>query len=102
MNVILSLAFITTCSVLMFSCDESNKSAQQEEIKHDWQYSYIIKDGYSEDGKYIYHYIDSYTRNVDRSISFIGEDGLITTLPYPYFEIIIPKAGQPLVETSSR
>ena len=96
MNNILSFMLIVSCTILTFGCDENKGSAkfekeptQQEVIKHDWECSYIIKDSYSEDGNWNYHYIDSYTRNVDRSISFIGEDGLIVTLPYPYFEIIV-------------
>lgn len=58
-----------------------------EVISHDWECKFCIEDGYNGNGKVMYHYINEYTRNVDRSITFIGHDGLLWTIPYPYFYI---------------
>jgi hypothetical protein len=57
------------------------------ETKHDWESKFMIEDCYSSNDGVIYHYIDSYERNVDHSITFISHDGLLTTIPYPYFQI---------------
>ena len=54
---------------------------------HDWECKYVIEDGYNGNGKHMFHYVDSYVRNVDRSISFVDDEGLVTTIPYPYFHI---------------
>ena len=54
---------------------------------HDWECKFCIEDSYNGDGKVMYHYIDGYTRNVDHSISFVGHDGLVWNIPYPYFYI---------------
>lgn len=54
---------------------------------HDWECKYIIRDHYSTE-VLTDHYVDSYVENVDRSISFIASDGLITRIPYPYYEVI--------------
>ena len=54
---------------------------------HDWECKFCIEDGYSGEGKVMYHYINEYTRNVDHSITFVGHDGLLWTIPYPYFYI---------------
>lgn len=63
----------------------------EEKIFHDWESKFVIVDCFSAEGRETYHYIDEYKRNDDYSISFVGEDGLITTLPYPYFQIIVNK-----------
>ena len=58
-----------------------------EVIFHDWECKFCIEDGYNGNGKVMYHYINEYTRNVSHSISFVGHDGLLWTIPYPYFYI---------------
>lgn len=55
--------------------------------KHDWECNYIIRDSYTYDEETT-HYIDSYVKNVDNSISFVADDGLVTEIPYPYYEVI--------------
>ena len=72
---------------------------QDDENAHDWERSqsqdsdflckYIIVECVSVEGEDTYHYVDDYTRNVDHSITFIGEDGLLMTVHYPYFQIIV-------------
>lgn len=59
----------------------------EEVVNHDWECKFCIEDGYNGDGKVMFHYIDKYTRNVDHSITFVGHDGLLWTIPYPYFYI---------------
>lgn len=58
-----------------------------EVVPHDWECKFCIEDGYNSNGKTMYHYINEYTRNVDHSITFVGHDGLLWTIPYPYFYI---------------
>lgn len=58
-----------------------------EVIFHDWECKFCIEDSYNGNGKVMYHYINEYTRNVSHSISFVGHDGLLWTIPYPYFYI---------------
>lgn len=60
-----------------------------DENAHDWECKYIIVECVSVEGQDTYHYVDDYTRNVDNSITFIGEDGLLMTVHYPYFQIIV-------------
>jgi hypothetical protein len=59
----------------------------EEVVNHDWECKFCIEDGYNGNGKVMYHYIDEYTRNVNHSITFVGHDGLLWTIPYPYFYI---------------
>lgn len=47
---------------------------------------YVIYDAYTSARGRHYH-TDEIVENVDRSISFIDEDGLITRIPYPYYSI---------------
>ena len=61
---------------------------KDDENAHD-NCKYIIKECVSAEGQDTYHYVDNYTRNVDHSINFIGEDGLLMTVHYPYFQIIV-------------
>ena len=58
-----------------------------EVVNHDWECKFCIEDGYNGNGKVMYHYIDEYTRNINHSITFVGHDGLLWTIPYPYFYI---------------
>lgn len=55
-------------------------------IYHDWECKYIVRDGYYQDT--LVHYIDEYIINVDGSISFVDNEGLICNIPYPYFQVI--------------
>ena len=55
-------------------------------IYHDWECKYIVHDSYHQDTPL--HYIDGYVINVDGSISFVDNEGLICNIPYPYFHII--------------
>jgi len=59
----------------------------EEVVNHDWECKLCIEDGYNGNGKTMYHYINEYTRNINHSITFIGHDGLLWTIPYPYFYI---------------
>ena len=47
---------------------------------------YVIYDAYTL-ARGRHYYTDEIIENVDRSISFIDEDGLITRIPYPYYSI---------------
>lgn len=68
------------------SCDNSTQPAREVEVEmHNWECGYIIHDGYNQNISL--HYVDDYTRNIDNSISFIGEDGLVWRIPYPYYAI---------------
>lgn len=58
-----------------------------EVVPHDWECKFCIEDGYNGNGKVMFHYIDEYTRNTNHSITFVGHDGLLWTIPYPYFYI---------------
>lgn len=55
-------------------------------IHYDWECKYIVRDGYNQ-GIHVHH-INDYLINVNGSISFVGDDGLICNIPYPYFEVI--------------
>lgn len=55
-------------------------------VYHDWECKYIVRDGYHQDTPL--HYIDNYVINVDSSISFVDNEGLICNIPYPYFQVI--------------
>lgn len=72
---------ILACSFA--SCNNEVKEVSVE--LHDWECRYIIQDGYSQ--SIHTHYVNEYIRNVDGSISFIGEDGLVWRIPYPYYAI---------------
>lgn len=60
-------------------CDETTNESQ---YMHDWECKFVIEDGYNGDGKQMFHYINEYKRNVDHSITFVGDDGLLWTIPY--------------------
>ena len=47
--------------------------------------TYIIIDGYT-NGE-INHQVTNHQINIDQSISFISDDGLLWTIPYPYYQI---------------
>ena len=77
----LILAVIGFCSFT--SCNNDVKEVFAE--LHDWECRYIIHDGYNQ--TIHTHYVNDYALNVDNSISFIGEDGLVWKIPYPYYTI---------------
>lgn len=91
---IVTVTSLTFCFLVEDKCEHVVQSAQfmsvgetEEVVSHDWECKFCIEDGYNGDGKVMYHYINEYTRNVDHSITFIGHDGLLWTIPYPYFYI---------------
>ena len=91
---IVTVISLTFCFLAEDNCEHAIQSAQfigvggtDEVVKHDWECKFCIEDSYNGDGKVMYHYIDGYTRNVDHSISFVGHDGLVWNIPYPYFYI---------------
>lgn len=59
------------------------KEEEDSNVLHDWETKFMIEDGYNGE----FHYINEYKRNVDHSITFVGDDGLLWTIPYPYFYI---------------
>lgn len=67
--------------------ESQSVSVEDEQTLHDWECKFCIEDAYNGNGKMMYHYINEYTRNIDRSITFVGHDGLLWTIPYPYFYI---------------
>jgi hypothetical protein len=72
--------------------EELYKQIDEEVINdvHDWETKFVIEDGYNgENGKMMFHYINEYKRNVDHSIEFVGDDGLMWRIPYPYFHITV-------------
>lgn len=88
---------IIACVVLVTQKEEIKPTAnydyleqrmEDSETAHD-NCKYIIVECVSNVGQDTYHHVDDYTRNVDHSITFIGEDGLLTTIHYPYFQIIV-------------
>ena len=78
--------FISLFCISCISCDNSAQPIREIEVEmYDWECSYIIHDGYNQSINI--HYVNDYTCNVDNSISFIGEDGLVWYIPYPYYAI---------------
>ena len=91
---IVAVASLTFCFLAEDKCEHVVQSAQftsvggtDEVVPHDWECKFCIEDGYNGNGKVMYHYIDEYTRNTNHSITFVGHDGLLWTIPYPYFYI---------------
>jgi hypothetical protein len=62
-----------------------NDAKEISKHKHDWECNFIIEDSYHGNKKY--HFVNSYIKNVDASISFIGSDGLVCRIPAPYYWI---------------
>ena len=86
--------FIGMFCVGCISCDNSTQPVREVEVEmHNWECRYIIHDAYNQNISL--HYVDDYTCNIDNSISFIGEDGLVWRIPYPYYAIEVnPKLTQ--------
>lgn len=76
-----------TAVIVYDTVGTNNNDNDYAPICHDWECNYIIRDGYT-NGEEVTHYIDSYVKNDDNSISFISDDGLVTEIPYPYYEVI--------------
>lgn len=77
-KILITLGFIATMAA---GADNRNELAN---------YNYVIADGYTKDGKTLKHHVSTYTRNVDGSITFLTEQGSVTTIPYPYFTVSTP------------
>ena len=76
----------TSSSIEDFSSLVGEEKVEEvQRTAHDWECKYIIHDCYHETVEY--HYVDSYIRNVDGSISFIGNDGCVWRIPSPYYWI---------------
>lgn len=56
-----------------------------EKLDHDWECEFIIEDQYH--GTVKYHYLNEYEKLVDCSIQFVGNDGTVYRIPYPYYTI---------------
>lgn len=86
---------IVALSIVGFTCLTDDKqelknfveSVDDEQVLHDWECKFCIEDGYNGNGNTLYHYINEYKRNTNHSISFVGHDGLLWVIPYPYFYI---------------
>lgn len=77
---------IIIISLAVIGLGENNniKNNTPEQKETALEEAYIIYDCYTQEGgRYLYS--ESIVENVDRSISFIDEDGLITRIPYPYY-----------------
>lgn len=90
MNIIIATTtFITTAvlSATLINPISYNDDKIEEQVSHDWECEYIVEDCYTQEGGSMIHYVDEVIENVDGSITFIGEDGLVTKIPYPYYRI---------------
>lgn len=74
--------FIITGVIVSLSETKNNKIDNKVILEE----AYIIHDCYTQEGGR-HLYARSLVENVDKSISFIDEDGLITRIPYPYYNI---------------
>ena len=88
-TIIATTAFIvsTALSVSLINPCSYESEVIEEQISHDWECKYIVEDCYTQEGGSMVHYVDEVIENVDGSITFIGEDGLVTKIPYPYYRI---------------
>lgn len=99
-SVMLFVLGMVSCVGIIFSTDTIQPQKREEEkteirhdlecdstIRHDWECKYIVEDFYTQAGGSIIHYVDEVIENVDGSITFVGEDGLVTKIPYPYYKI---------------
>ena len=88
-TIIATTAFIvsTALSAALINPCYYESEVIEEQISHDWECKYIVEDCYTQEGGSMVHYVDEVIENVDGSITFIGEDGLVTKIPYPYYRI---------------
>lgn len=85
-KLVLCMIFLSVLAIVYsFVYTQNREDMLVKEELHDWETKFIIEDGYN--GKI--HYINEYKRNVDHSITFVGDDGLLWTIPYPYFYICV-------------
>lgn len=83
-KLILCMIFLSVLAIVCsFVYTQNREDMLMKEELHDWETKFIIEDGYNGE----IHYINEYKRNVDHSITFVGDDGLLWTIPYPYFYI---------------
>ena len=78
--------FIIIGAIVSLSETKNNKIDNKIDNKVILEEVYIIHDYYTQEGGR-HLYARSLVENVDKSISFIDEDGLITRIPYPYYNI---------------
>lgn len=64
---------------------KSQEDTPYEKLDHDWECKYIVEDQYH--GFVKYHYLNDYEELVDRSIQFVGNDGTVYRIPYPYYTV---------------
>lgn len=98
-NIIATTAFIVSTALsatlinpISYNDDKIEEQVYHDwecdsQISHDWECKYIVEDFYTQEGGSTVHYVDEVVKNVDGSITFIGEDGLLTTIPYPYYSL---------------
>ena len=98
-SVMLFVLGMVSCIGIIFSTDTVQPQKSEEEtteirhelecdsqISHDWECKYIVEDFYTQEVSMV-HYVDEVIENVDGSITFVGEDGLVTRIPYPYYRV---------------
>lgn len=88
-TIIATTAFIVSAALsasLINPCSYESEVIE-EQVIHDWECKFIVEDFYTQEGGSMVHYVDEVIENVDGSITFIGEDGLLTTIPYPYYSL---------------
>lgn len=88
-TIIVSIIASVVVAISIIAVTSSDMKCDTHEIMHDWECNFIIDECYTTEGANTFHYVDSYVRNIDHSITFVGEDGLLTRVPYPYFRIIV-------------
>ena len=88
-TIIATTAFIvsTALSAALINPCAYEGEVIEEQVSHDWECKYIVEDCYTQEGGSMVHYVDEVIENVDGSITFIGKDGLLTTIPYPYYTL---------------
>jgi hypothetical protein len=88
-TIIATTAFIvsTALSAALINPCSYESEVIEEQVTHDWECTYIVEDFYTQEGGSMVHYVDEVVENVDGSITFIAEDGLLTTIPYPYYSL---------------
>lgn len=88
-TIIATTAFIvsTALSATLINPCSYESEVLEEQVTHDWECKFIVEDFYTQEGGSMVHYVDEVVENVDGSITFIGEDGLLTTIPYPYYSL---------------
>lgn len=91
---IVTVTSLTICFLTEDKCEHAIQSAQfmnvdgtEEVAPHDWECRFIVEDYYTTDEGITIHYVHDVIENVDGSITFVGEDGLLTRIPYPYYKL---------------